>query len=154
MAADRVAQRRTGADQILALDLARRHRLSTPGRTRQTTLADRARKSSSKRLGSGISKAADGEAFIITPRCASPPTDSWSPRGRRFPPQALVPPGRSRHLPFPTVTDPEAPPLRTQRHVPNSIATMRQRLIVALAKTLPRCPCCAAPMQRNLRRNL
>jgi len=69
-----------------------------------------------------------------------------------IPPQALVPPGRSRHLPFPTVTDPEAPPLRTQRHVPNSIATTRQRLIVALAKRLPRCPCCAAPTQRNLRR--
>src|SRR6266850_1494663 len=46
-------------------------------------------------------------------------------------------PGRSRHQPFPTVTDPEAPPLRTQRHVPNSIATIRQRLIVALAKRLP-----------------
>jgi len=26
-------------------------------------------------------------------------------------------------LPFPTVADPEAPPLRTERHIPNSIAT-------------------------------
>src|SRR6266702_4661113 len=70
-------------------------------------------------------------------------------RGRRFPPQDLVPPRCSRNLPFPAVTDPEAPPLRTERHVPNSIATMRRRLIVALATTLPRCPCCAAPIGRR-----
>jgi hypothetical protein len=28
------------------------------------------------------------------------------------------------------------------RHIPNSIATLRQRLIVALVEHLPRCPCC------------
>jgi hypothetical protein len=31
------------------------------------------------------SKGEVGAASIITPRCASRPTDSWSPRGRRFP---------------------------------------------------------------------
>ena len=46
---------------------------------------------------------------------------------RRFPPQDLVAPGRSRHLRYPTVIDPEAPPLRPERHIPNSIATMRRR---------------------------
>jgi hypothetical protein len=30
-------------------------------------------------------------------------------------------------------------------HIANSVATMRRRLIVALVKTLSRCPCCAAP---------
>jgi hypothetical protein len=30
------------------------------------------------------------------------------------------------------VTDPEAPPIRPERHIPNSIATVRRRLIVAL----------------------
>jgi rRNA maturation protein Nop10 len=45
-------------------------------------------------------------------------------------------------LPYPTVFDPEDPPLRPERHIPNSIATMRLRLINALVKTLPRCPCC------------
>jgi hypothetical protein len=39
-------------------------------------------------------------------------------------------------LPFPPVTDPAAPPLRTERHIPNSIATMRRRLIIALAQHL------------------
>jgi hypothetical protein len=37
-------------------------------------------------------------------------------------------------------TDPEAPPIRPERHIPNSIATLRGRIIVALARTLPRCP--------------
>ena len=30
------------------------------------------------------------------------------------------------------VTDPAAPPLRPERHIPHSIATMRRRLIAAL----------------------
>ena len=50
---------------------------------------------------------------------------------------------------------PEArvPPLRPERHIPNSIATMRRRLVVALVKALSRCPCCAAQIQRSPRRN-
>ncbi|HEX4179868.1 MAG TPA: hypothetical protein VHY32_03685, partial [Caulobacteraceae bacterium] len=64
-----------------------------------------------------------------------------------FPPQDLIPPGQARRLAFPTVTDPEAPPIRPERHIPNSIATLRRRLAVALVKRLPRCPCCG---QRRL----
>ena len=43
-----------------------------------------------------------------------------SPCGPRSAPRC------SRNLPYPTVTDPEAPPLRPERHIPNSIATMRR----------------------------
>jgi SRSO17 transposase len=68
-----------------------------------------------------------------------------------IPPQDLVPPRCSRSLRFPTVTAPGAPPLRPERHIPNSVATMRRRLIVALVRTLSRCPCCAAPNARLLR---
>src|SRR5438034_829165 len=89
-------------------------------------------------------KGAVGAASIITPRCASQPTDSWSPRGRRFPPQHLVAPRHSRRLLYPKVIDPEDPPLRPERHIPNSIATVRVRLINALIGILPRCPCCGA----------
>ena len=67
-----------------------------------------------------------------------------------------IPPSADRHAALfpqpavPRVTDPEAPPLRPERHVPNSIATMRRRLIVALVASLPRCPCCAAqPMSQT-----
>ncbi len=59
-----------------------------------------------------------------------------------IPPQQHVPPRCSRRLQFPQVIDPEDPPLRPERHIPNSIATMRQRLATALVRTLSRCPCC------------
>jgi hypothetical protein len=58
----------------------------------------------------------------------------------------------SKNLPFPKVIDSEAPPPRTERHVPNSIATMRRRLIIALVSTLSRCPCCATPVAKGSRR--
>jgi SRSO17 transposase len=65
-----------------------------------------------------------------------------------IPPQQIVPPGFSRNLPYAKGTSPEDPPLRPERHVPNSIATMRRRLVAALAATLSRCPCCAARNRR------
>ena len=74
---------------------------------------------------------------------------------RRFPPQDLSRRAAPRNLPFPTVIDPAAPPLRTERHIPNSIATMRRRLINALIRRLPRCPCCQTKTPpRSQRRNL
>jgi hypothetical protein len=109
-------------------------------------------RSSNKRSGSDISKDEAGAASTTTPRCASPPTDFWSPRGRGVPPQDLVTPLGSKNLPFPKVIDPEAPPPRTERHVPNSIATMRRRLIIALVSILSRCPCCATPVGKGSRR--
>ncbi|HUZ11472.1 MAG TPA: hypothetical protein VMU93_01305, partial [Caulobacteraceae bacterium] len=69
--------------------------------------------------------------------------------GRRFPPQDLVPPGEARKLAYPKVTDPAAPPIRPERHIPDSIATMRRRLIVALVKRLPRCPCYGQKTRQN-----
>ncbi len=54
---------------------------------------------------------------------------------------------------FLMVTDPEVPPLRPERHIPNSIATLRRRLVYALVQTLPRCPCCAAPTPPYHRQN-
>src|SRR5271169_482876 len=37
--------------------------------------------------------------------------------------------------------------IRPERHVENSIATIRKRLTVALAKSLARCPCCHSTPQ-------
>src|SRR3954464_13551838 len=96
----------------------------------------------------------DGADSTITPLYASRPTDSWSPKGRRFPPQDLVPPRGSKCLSYPTVTDPEDPPLRPERHIPNSIATMRIRMIDALVRLLPRCPYCRTHARIRGRRNL
>ena len=61
-----------------------------------------------------------------------------------------IPPSTDRAArPFPQLAlcegyHPEDPPLRPERHVPNSIATMRRRLGAALVTMLSRCPCCAA----------
>ena len=71
-----------------------------------------------------------------------------------IPPQDFVPPRQSRSLPYPRIIDLEAPPARPERHVPNSIATMRVRLIRALIKTLPRCPCCGGHTAPKSRRRL
>ena len=86
--------------------------------------------------------------FLISERETIPPLHAIAlpcPIGS----QDLVAPGRSRHLRYPTITNPEAPSLRAERHIPNSIATMRRRLIAAIVVRLPRCPCCAAPMARH-----
>ena len=64
---------------------------------------------------------------------------------RPFPPQN---PGGEKALSFPVVHDPEAPPIRPERHVENSIATLRKRLTIALARSLYRCPCCHSFMQK------
>ena len=109
-------------------------------------------RNSNRRLGSATSKGEDGAASTITQRYASRPMNSWSPSGRRFPLE-LVPPGCSKKLQFPKLIARGAPPLRPERHVPNSIATIRRRLSAALAKTLSRCPCCVAPISAQDRRN-
>lgn len=47
----------------------------------------------------------------------------------------------ARSLPYPPTSGPAAP-LRRQRHVPDSIATLRLELAAALIARLPHCPCC------------
>src|SRR5262249_12122074 len=113
---------------------------------------------SNRRLASGTLKGRVGAASTITQHCASRPMDSWSPSGRRFPPRKLVPLGSSKRLQFPKLVARGVPPLRPERHVPNSIATVRRRLSVALVATLSRCPCCVEPISaqgrhRKLRRS-
>jgi len=66
---------------------------------------------------------------------------------RHFPPQ---PSGNAKHLPYSIVRDPAAPPIRPERHVLSSIATVRRKITVAMAKTLSRCPCCQSPKTGNL----
>src|SRR3979411_573122 len=117
MAVDRVAQRRTGAAQILAIDPSRRHHLSTPDPTRQTTPADRARLSGAQ--ARDWARAFRGPRWRGFHHHATLRIAAYGflvSEREIIPPQALVPPCRSRNLPFPEVIDPEAPPLRTQRH--------------------------------------
>jgi SRSO17 transposase len=73
-----------------------------------------------------LSIAAHG--FLVSERSLIPP----QPQARRS----------SRLLRYPKIIDPAVPPLRPERHVANSIPTIRIRLAHALARRLPRCPCC------------
>ena len=66
-----------------------------------------------------------------------------------IPPQKQPAPSCSRKLQFPKLIDRGDPPLRPERHVPNSIATVRRRLNAALVSTLSRCPCCIRPISRR-----
>jgi hypothetical protein len=72
--------------------------------------------------------------FLVAERVRIPPRDG--------------PPRSSRRLLFPPVTNPEAPPIRPERHVPNSIATVRRRLTVGLVRSLERCPCCVTRIRQ------
>ena len=88
-----------------------------------TSLADRAKfvSNSSKNLVSVTMKAAVGVAFTIMRHSGS---------------------RAAYNLPFPLVIGQKPLPLRSQRHMPNSIATLRIRHARALLHALPQCPCC------------
>jgi SRSO17 transposase len=66
-----------------------------------------------------------------------------------IPPSDLVGPRSSKKLRFPKIKSPAALPLRTERHMPNSIATMRRRLASVLVRRLHRCPCCAIQIEAH-----
>ena len=51
---------------------------------------------------------------------------------------------------FPPVRPGDRPPIRPERHVANSISTMRRTLIVDLVRKLERCPCCTAVIRKPL----
>jgi hypothetical protein len=69
-------------------------------------------------LGLGDMKGADGAASTITPLSASPLTASRSPNGAPSPSRPGSSPQLSRSA-IPRVMDPEAPPIRPERHIPN-----------------------------------
>ena len=145
MVADRMARGRARADQILALDPARGHADRSTRRHRELPWRiERDYEELKSELGlahferrgwrgfhhhATLCIAAYG--FLIRERAAFPQE-----------------PGSAKALSFPVVHDTEAPPIRPERNVENSIATMRKRLTVALAKSLYRCPCCHSFMQK------
>ena len=67
--------------------------------------------------------------FLVAERCLFPLSTASLVRG-------------SGHLRYPRVSNPAAPPIRPERHVPHSIASVRRCLTAALVVALPRCPCC------------
>ena len=76
--------------------------------------------------------------FLISQRETIPPLDPDRPQD-------------AKPLAFPKVTERAALPIRPARHVTNSIATVRRAIAVQLARTRPRCPCCARGWKRPSR---
>ena len=74
--------------------------------------------------------------FLVAERC-------------RFPLRPASPASGSRHLRYPKASSHAAPPIRPERHVPNSISTVRRRLTIGLVRALPRCPCCLQAHARH-----
>lgn len=139
-----MARGRHRAAQVLALHSRRRRFARNARQHRQATLAYRARLSGPQAgtRARPLRGGAAGAASIIMQAFALPLTDSSSPKGRRFPPQRRSKPKTARNLTFPKVTDSADPPIRPERHTPNSIATVRRHLTVALSPNLQRFPCC------------
>jgi hypothetical protein len=71
-----------------------------------------------------------------------------------IPPQHLPGPGEARNLSFPLATDPEGLPLRSQRHILNSIVTLRIRLARTFVQILPRYPYCGLMPQRTVEQRI
>src|SRR4051794_26346952 len=74
------------------------------------------------------------------PASASQPTASWWPSAAFSPLRPASPRDGSRHLRYPRVSS-RVVPVRPERHVPHSIASIRRRLAVGLVRMLPRWFC-------------
>jgi hypothetical protein len=62
------------------------------------------------------------------------------PRARLTPP--MQPASNFAYPACPAARSPVALPIRTERHNPHSIATLRRQIVTHLARSLPWCPCC------------
>ena len=85
-------------------------------------------------------RGAAGAGFIITPPSRLQRTRSWWLNGSLIHPVKKTP-HFAKYLPYPKVSA-RAVPLRANRHVPDSIPTLRLAIARALAVRLPHCPCC------------
>ncbi len=90
-----------------------------------------------------ISKVAAGGGSIIMAPYASPPMPSWRPSAPGFPPLSLCP--SSEPLDYPEVSRREGLPVRPERHVPTSIATLYRLHGRALLAATPCLACGSEP---------
>ena len=72
-----------------------------------------------------------------------------SERGAFPPPQNPATPVSAKNTPYTEIIDPADPPVRPERHVPNSITSIRIAIARTIARALPRCPCCQRTTQHT-----
>jgi hypothetical protein len=140
MAADGVAQNRRGADKILVLKLTRQYPLQDlVAIAKQRWIIERDYEELKQELGLGHHQGRGGEDSIITPRSASPPMVSSSPREAVFPPQRVWAIADYQR-PNSHQNSTPAGRVRPERHNPSSIATLRIQISRQLLRQLS---CCA-----------
>jgi len=86
-----------------------------------------------------------GAGFTITPPYASPPTGSWWRRGAVFPPSPEPVNWNYPCLKPRRISGRGALPVRSMRHNPWSIATLRMMIAQILLRRLKGCPYCGTP---------
>jgi len=148
MAADRVAEDREGADEILAVEPAGSHQSAQLVATAKLRWRiERDYEELKQELGLGHYEGRNWRGFhhhatlciaaygfLVLERCLFP-----LPQVRRHGGQSTS--GFAYPVRNPA-TRLAALPVRTERHNPSSIATLRRQIATHLARSLPRCPCC------------
>src|SRR3954447_12688029 len=152
MVPDRMARRRTRANQILSVHAARKHQPPGLGERYQAAVADRARlpgPETGARAGPlrGARVAwLSSSRYAVHRRIRIPDlrTGSDSPlrTKRRH--------SRRRTSPSRRLSTPADPPIRPERHVPTSITSVRTVIARAIARAVPPCPCCPRLTRRGV----
>ncbi|CAB1369901.1 protein of unknown function [Denitratisoma oestradiolicum] len=94
----------------------------------------------------GTTKGATGAGCIIMSPCALPLTPSCFTSALSMAVKKTL--LDHKRLPYPRITALAAAG-RAQRHVPDSISTLRTLIAARIAQQLQRCPCCGS-IKRNL----
>ena len=148
VAPDRVAPRGTGTHQILAVHLSTHHHPPGPRRSGQATLAHRARLSGPQ-TGAWPRPLRGTRMARLPPSRDAVHRSLWIPcrRARRFPPSDGFWLSSLKAPALPHDYRPRGAPIRPERHATTSMTTLAR----ALARTLPRCPCCQRQINRSKR---
>lgn len=145
VAADRVASGQSRTGQILVVDASGKHQVARARRLRQAALAHRGGLSGTQAGGwLGHYEGRGWRGFHNHATLCIAAYEFLISERERIPPSGLRRTALFKAPALPQRYRPRGSPLRPERHIPNSIATMRIRLINALIKNLPRCPCCGS----------
>ena len=143
--------RRTRANEILSVHAAREHQRPGPGERHEATLADRAQLSGPQTGARAWPLRRARVAWLsssrhtVHRRIRIPDLRN----GSDSPPQDQATPFSSKNIAFPQVIDPADPPIRPERHVATSITSLRTVIARAIARVVPRCPCCQRITRRS-----
>src|SRR4029077_4771116 len=143
-----------GTDKILVLNASGEHRVPSARRYRQTALAHRTRLSGTQ-TGGWARPLRRARLARLPPSRNAVHRGLWIPdlrAGDDSPLRNAFHRVVQRNYNSRSLPPKGGPPLRPERHVPNSIATIRRRLSAALVAMLSRCPCCVATISAQSRR--